>query len=122
MACIIVHSKKKDNVVGKLLYQIRGPYIILDRLSLGTYNCRKYGKPTSAIKNIRTEDLYLLPPSIFPTESVDTSNLRYLISDSDPLHHHFAKDFNIGAYNTLWFNKEPPLKPKRSPLQPLLLE
>ena len=107
---IIVHSKKKKNVVEKCVYQVRGLYIILDHSSLGTYNCRKYGKPTSAIKKFRIEDLSLLPPYIFSPESVDTSNLQYLNSDFSQLYYPIATDFNNEAYYTCWFDKKPPLK------------
>ena len=100
MARIVVHRKKKYNVVGKLVYQSQGPYIILDRSSLITYNCRKYDKPTSAIKKFKTEDLYLLLSSIYPPGLVDIPDLQYLNSDFDSLHHPLAKDFNIEAYNT----------------------
>ena len=65
MARIVANSKKKYKIVGKLVYQSREPYIILYRSSLGTYNCRNYGKPTSTIKKFKTKDLYLLPLSLF---------------------------------------------------------
>ena len=107
MAGIVVNSNKGDGVVKKLVYQTRGPYTIIERVSLGTYDCRKYGKPDGTIKKFRTEDLYLLPPDIFPCESTDSTDLRYLSNDFAPLHHPFTKDFNIEAYNTRWFDEEP---------------
>ena len=99
MAQIVVHSKKKSVVVGKLIFQTRGPYIILEQSSFGAYNCRKYGKPKGAIKKFRTEDLYMLPPAVYPSEPCDTPDLQYFNTDSSPLRHSFAKDFNIEAYN-----------------------
>ena len=113
MARIVVNSNKSDGVVKKLVYQTRGPYTIIERVSLGTYDCRKYGKPDGTIKKFRTEDLYLLPPAIFPCESTDSTDLRYLNSDFAPLHHPFTKDFNIEAYNTCWFDEEPTSTSKR---------
>ena len=52
MAHIIVYRNKKKSIVGKLVYQTRGPYIILETTSLGVYNCRKYGKPNGATKKL----------------------------------------------------------------------
>ena len=86
-----VQNTKEKKVVAKLVYQTRRPYVIISKASLGTYNCRKYGKPDGSIKTFRTEDLYLLPPAIYPSEPIDTADLRYLNSDFAPLHHPFSK-------------------------------
>ena len=107
MAGIVVNSNKGDGVVKKLVYQTRGPCTIIERVSLGTYDCRKYGKPDGTIKKLRTEDLYFLPPAIFPCESTDSIDLRYLNSDIAPLHHPFAQDFDIEACDTRWFGEKP---------------
>ena len=113
MARIIVNSNRSDGIVKKLVYQTRGPYTVIERVSLGTYDCRKYGKPDGTIKKFRTEDLYLPPPDIFPCESTDSTDLCYLNNDFAPLHHPFTKDFNIEAYNTRWFDEEPTLPSER---------
>ena len=76
MARFEVQSKKDKKIVAKLVYQTREPYVIVSKASLGTYNCRKYGKPEGAIKKFRTEDLYLLPPTVYPCEPVDTVLLQ----------------------------------------------
>ena len=102
-----VHSNKDKGIVKKLVYQSRGHYTVVTASSKGTYNCRKYGKPQGTIKKFRTEDMYLLPPLIYPGESLDTADLRYLNSDFAPLHHPFSKSFDIEAYNTRWFDSNP---------------
>ena len=113
MARIVVQSKKKSGIVGKLLFNTRGPYIVLDKSSFGAHNYRKYGKPTGLIKKFRTEYLYLLPPAVYPSKTCNTSDLRYLNDNFAPLYHPFAKDFNIEAYITRWFDSEPPQTPRK---------
>ena len=118
MVRTVVHSNKSKGVVGKLVYQTRGPYVVVDKSSEITYNCKKYGKPGAIVKKFRTEDLYLLPPQILPCDSADTADLWYLHSDFAPLSHPFSKKFDIEAYNTRWFDSEPPLL-KKSKIPPL---
>ena len=101
------------------MYQTQGPYVIISKASLGTYNCRKYGNPDGSIKQFRTEDLYLLPPAIYPSEPIDTAGLRYLNSDFALLHHPFSKTFDIEAYNTRWFDAEPKTVLKKLPCVPI---
>ena len=108
-----IQSKKEKKIVAILLYQTRRPYVIISKASVGTYNCRKYGKPNGSIKRFHMEDLYLLPPTIYPTEPVDTADLRYLNSDFAPLHHPFSKTFDIEAYNNRWFDTESKLVLKK---------
>ena len=91
-----IQSKKEKKIVAILLYQTRRPYVIISKASVGTYNCRKYGKPNGSIKRFHMEDLYLLPPAIYPTEPVDTTDLQYLNSDFAPLPHLFPQ--NAEAY------------------------
>ena len=67
-----VHSNKDKGVVAKLVHQTRGPYIIVDKSSEATYHCMKYGKLNGVLEKFRTEDLYLLPPVILPSEPDDT--------------------------------------------------
>ena len=100
------------------MFQTRGPYNILEQSSFGAYNCRKYGKPEGEIKKFLTEDLYMLPLAVYPSESCDTPDLRYLNADFAPLHHPFAKDFNIEAYNTRWFDSDPPQTPRKLAFRP----
>ena len=113
MARIVVNSNKSDGVIKKLVYQTWGQYTIIDRVSLGTYDCMKYGKLNGTIKEFRTKDLSLLPPAIFSCEFIDSPDLRYLNIDFAPLHHPLAKDFNIKAFNTRPFDEEPTLTLER---------
>ena len=102
-----MHSNKKKIIDGKLVYQMRGLYKILESTSLGTYICRKCGKLNGDTKKFMAEDLYMLPPAMFPYVHTDNPDLRYLNSDFAPLYHPFTKEFNIESYNTYWFNDEP---------------
>ena len=107
MARVAVQSDKSKNKVAKLVYKSKGPYVIVEDTKLGSYMCRKYGRPNGALSKFLTEDLYLLPPLILPCDEVDTPDLRYLNTDFAPnLKHPFHRDFDIEAYNTKWFDDE----------------
>lgn len=107
MARVAVQSDKSKQKVTKLIYKSTGPYVIAEDINLGSYMCRKYGRPNGALSKFMTEDLYLLPPQIMPCDEVDTPNLRYLNTDFAPnLKHPFSKSFDIEAYNTKWFDDE----------------
>ena len=107
MARVAVQSDKSKNKVAKLVYKSRGPFIIMEDTGLGSYKCRRYGRPNGALYKFLTEDIYLLPPQILPCDEVDTPDLRYLNSDFAPnLKHPFHKDFDIQAYNTRWFDDD----------------
>lgn len=113
-----VQSKKGKKIVVRLVYQTRGPYVIISKASLGTYNCRKYGNPESTVKKFRAEDLHLLPPAVYPCEQANTADLWYLNSDFAPLHHLFTKTFDIEAYNTRWFDTDPSTALHKFPNEP----
>ena len=66
MVRTVIQNNKAKGIVQKLVYQTRGPYVVVSLSSQDTYKCYKYGKLQGVIKRIRTEDIYLLPPAIYP--------------------------------------------------------
>ena len=107
MARVAVQSDSCQNKVAKLVYKSRGPYVVVNDTGLGSYACRKYGKPQGTLSKFLTDDLYLLPPQLLPCNEVDMADLRYFNSEFTPsLKHPFFKDFSIEAYNTVWFDDE----------------
>lgn len=111
MGRIAVQSKSETGTVQKLVYQIRGPFVIVGDTGHSSYLVQRYGNPNSALQKFMTEDLYLLPPQILPCEHMDTPDMRYLNADFAPLQHPFGKVFDIEAYNNAWFDDKPPSRP-----------
>ena len=108
MARVAVQSNKSAGRVAKLVYQSRGPFIVVEPTGFSSYQVRRYGKPESALRKFMTEDLYMLPPAIMPCANSDTSDMRYINSDYAPIKHPFDDNFNIEAYNTNWYDDAPP--------------
>ena len=77
MAKVAVQSKKSAGRVAKLVYQSKGPFVVVETTGFSSYQVRRYGKPNSALRKFMTEDLYMLPPAIMPCEKLRYS--RYAI-------------------------------------------
>ena len=107
MERIVVNSKSDEERVQKLVYQSRGPYVVINDTSNGAYEVRRFGKPNGALHKFLTDDLYLLPKQLLPCEHLDTPDMRYLNSDFAPVNHPFG-NFDLESYNTAWFDDEPP--------------
>ena len=111
MGRVAVQSKASRGVVGKLVYQSRGPFIVIEDAGRSTYKVRKYGKPNSPLSKFMAEDLYLLPPQILPGEYIDTTDMRYMNFEFAPQNHPFTKTFDVEGYNTAWYDDIPPSRP-----------
>ena len=71
-------SDKTRNKVGKLTYQVSGPFVITKATGHGSYYARKFKDKNSAEQKFMVEDLYPLPPSLLPYDPIDGANVRYL--------------------------------------------
>ena len=80
-----VQSSADNNRVGKLSYQVRGPYQIIKDHSNNSYDVQRYGQPNGAIKKHQACDLYLLPPNLYPSDPLDTLDQRFLNYDYPPI-------------------------------------
>ena len=73
----VVHSNTDTNTVRKLSYQAKGPFIIVEDLEHDSYAVRRYNHPESSVRKYKAQDLYLLPPNLFPSEELDTMDVNY---------------------------------------------
>ena len=75
-----VQSNTSKGQVSKLSYQARGPFkIISDLGQQSAFKVQKLDKLDSAVRKYKSADnLYLLPPSLFPPEPLDMMDQRYL--------------------------------------------
>ena len=110
MGRVAVQSNKSIQRLGKLVYQSRGPFVVVKDTGHSSYFSRRYGKPDEPLSKYMTQDLYMLPPTILPCEHLDTPDMRYLNIDFAPKNHPFANTLDIESYNTLWFEDIPPLR------------
>ena len=78
MARTSVQSNKQREKVAKLTYAVRGPYQIIRTTGHGSYFVRKLHRPDSPELKFMAYDLYPLPPSLKPCESIETIDKRYL--------------------------------------------
>jgi hypothetical protein len=92
---IQVQSSADNNRVGKLSYQIRGPYQIIKDHGNNSYDIQRYGDPNGAIKKHRACDLYLLPPNLYPSNPLDTMDQRFLNFEHSPIQNPLHRPLRI---------------------------
>ena len=109
-AHVQVQSKLSTGEVGKLSYAARGPFTIVEDLGGDSYHVQRYNDRDSAIRKYKGTDLYLLPPAIFPSDPLDTMDVRYLNYSNAPIVHPLKKALKIEVYNDMIFDKPPNLQ------------
>ena len=107
-AHVQVQSNAAKGQVGKLSYQARGPFNIESDLGHQSFEVQKLDKPTAATRKYKSADLYLLPPSLFPPEPLDTMDQRYLNYENAPIVSPLRKPLRIEMYNEVHFHPKPP--------------
>jgi len=103
-----VQSILAKGQVQKLSYQARGPFRITQVLGNQSFEVQRYDNPNGATRKYKGADLYLLPPSIFPSEPLDTMDQRYLNYENAPIVSPLRKPLGIKLYNELHFHPQPP--------------
>jgi len=111
MGRIAVQSNSAKGVVGKLVFQTRGPFVVIGKTQGSSYIVRQYGVNDGPKQKFQTEDLYLLTKEILPCEHLDLPDMKYMNFDYAPTNHPFGKAFNIAGYNNAWYNDKPQSKP-----------
>ena len=106
-AHIQVQSKQQSGEVQKLSYRSRGPFVIVRDVGHGSFDVRPYKQPNAATRRYKGVDLYPLPPSIFPTELIDTIDQRYLNYEHSPIVSPLKKVLDVESYNHQWFHNKP---------------
>ena len=98
-----VHSCSSKGDVRKLSYQARGPFQIKEILMVDSYNVQRYNSPSQATRKYKGTELYLLPPSLFPQESMDTMDQRYFNFSHTPMVSPLKQLLDIEMYNDTYF-------------------
>ena len=106
-AHVQVQSQAATGQVGKLSYKARGPFQISKVLGHGSYEVQKYNDPTSATRKYKSTELYLLPPALFPSDPLDTTDQRYLNYEHAPIPHPLQQPLQIELYNDKYFSPPP---------------
>jgi len=102
-AHVAVHSNTDPHTMRKLLYQAKGPFIIIENLKHDSYAVHRYNHPQSSVCKYKLQNLYLLPPHLFPTEELDTMDIRYLNYSHAPVPSPLKKLLYIELYNDVYF-------------------
>ena len=63
-----------------------------------------FTEPDSVVKKFQTQDIYALPPQIFPCNDFDLPDFRYLNSNFFPVKHPFKDNLTIESYNSIWLD------------------
>ena len=98
-AHIQVQSRVDSGIVGKLLYHARGPFIIIKDLDMNSFEVQRYADPDSTVREYKNTELYLLPPSLFPSEVLDTIDERYIDCKNAPIVSPLLKPMHVELYN-----------------------
>ena len=107
IAHIQVQSKLDNGKVGKLSYRTREPFQIIEDLGGDSYDVTRYNDASAPVRKYKGTDLYLLPPAIFPCDSLDTMDVRFLNYSNAPVISPLKKSLKIEIYNDTYFNKQP---------------
>ena len=98
-AHVQVQFNAATGTVQNLSYQARGHFQIKEILEANSYHVARYSEESSATIKYKGFELYLLPPSIFPHNPVDTMYQRYLIFSHAPIVSLLKKLLQIELYN-----------------------
>ena len=84
-ARITLQSNAEIGTVDMLSYREKGPFQIVKVLDADSYEVQNYGDPSSAKRKYKGTDLFILPPAIFPSEPLETTDYKYLNFEHVPL-------------------------------------
>ena len=96
-------SNSSTGAVKKLSYQARGSFQIKKILDGNSYLVQHYNHESAATRKYKGSELYLLPPSLFPNNPVDTMDQRYLNYSFAPIFPPLKKPLQIELYNDTFF-------------------
>jgi len=117
-AHVQVQSKQELGVVGKLSYRARGPFKIVTVLGHNSFAVQNWTNPAAATRKYKATEAYLLPPSLFPSEPLDTLDQRYLNYENAPVVSPLKKPLQIELYNDVHFHPKPPVTTSNTEDQP----
>ena len=92
--------------VKKLSYQARVPFQIKDIFEEKSYLVYRYDSTFIATMKYKRSELYLLPPSLFFREPLDTMDQRYLYLSFTPIVSLLKKDLYVDLYNDTYFSSK----------------
>ena len=98
-AHVQVQSITKRGIVGKLSYRPKGPFIIKVDLAHNSFEVQRYDDPLSAKRKYTNTELYVLPPTLFPSDPLDTIDQRYLDNQFAPIVNPLKGALKIELYN-----------------------
>lgn len=107
-AHVQIQSKSETGIVDKLSYAARGPFKITKDLGYNSFEVAPYHNPNGATRKYKGTELYLLPPSLFPSNMLDTLDQKFLNYDHAPVVSPLKQALQIESYNAEWFDQPKP--------------
>ena len=114
MVNVAVQSEWSSGRVEKLIYQSKGPFIIIENTGFSAYKVRRDGNVSSTVQKFMTYDLYMLPSVILLFEHISIPNMWYSNSNYALVNHPFHNTLDIETYNVNIFDDKPPSRPQIS--------
>ena len=105
-ARVQLQSRAESGIIGKLSYRARGPFIISNDLGNDPFKVQLYGAPESATRKYKNTELYLLLPTLFPSEVLNTIDQRYLDCVHALVVSPLFKPMPIELYNDKWLQSQ----------------
>ena len=115
-AHVQIQSNSAAGIVDKLSYRAKGPFRIIKVLGFDSFEVQNYHNTNGATRKYKSTELYLLPPTLYPCEPLDTMDHRYLHYEHAPTVSPLAKPLQIEAYNQEWFDSKPKLPLPLAPI------
>ena len=72
-------------------------------LLANAYLVQRYNNPNGPTRKYKGTELYLLPPMSFPSDPLDTINVRHLNYSHSPIPSSLKKTLNIELYDDTYF-------------------
>ena len=115
-----VQSDASKGQVGKLVYDFKGPYVVVNAPGHDSYDVRRLDQPDGAIRHLKGSSLLPMPPKLEPCYPIDSIDYRFLNQDRTPVLNPLKDSLGIDSYNYLWLESETPPAPSSDDPQPAI--
>ena len=102
-AHIQVQYNATKDIVGKLIYRAKDPFIITKDVGHNIFEVQRYDKPSSSKRKYKNSELYVLPPALFLSAPLDTINQQCLDSKYTPISNPLMGPLKFELCNDKWF-------------------
>jgi hypothetical protein len=106
---IEVQSDASMNIMGKLLYKSKGPFVVKEIMGTGSDMIQRWKKENYPLSTYHRLGMYLLAPGILPCYPLDTPDLRYLNGSHGIVTNPLEPNLRVKFFNEQWFDRRLPV-------------